>query len=34
MEMFDNALGTFSNLEGVIESLYEKTQKFKAKYHS
>lgn len=33
-ELFDNALGTFQNLDGVIDSLYEKTQQFKQKYSS
>jgi 26S proteasome regulatory subunit N6 len=33
-EMFDHALGTFNNLDGVIDSLYEKTQGYKKKYHS
>ena len=33
-EMFDHALKTFGNLDGVIDSLYEKTQNYKKKYHS
>ena len=32
-EMFDYSLQTFGNLEGVLDALYEKTQKFKEKYH-
>lgn len=32
--MFETALDTFSNLDGVIDSLYDKTQQFKKKYHS
>lgn len=31
-EMFDAALDTFKNLDGVLDSLYEKTQKFKEKH--
>lgn len=33
-EIFENAIETFQNLDGVIDSLYEKTQQFKKKYHS
>lgn len=33
-EMFETALDTFGNLDGVIDSLYEKTQLFKKKYHN
>ena len=33
-EMFDNALGTFENLNGVIDALYDKTQMYKKKYHN
>ena len=33
-EMFDHALNTFSNLDGVIDSLYEKTQKYKKQSHA
>lgn len=33
VEMFEHALGTFNNLDGVIDSLYEKTQNYKKKYH-
>ena len=33
-EMFDHALKTFGNLDGVIDSLYDKTQNYKKKYHS
>ena len=33
-EMFETALETFQNLDGVIDSLYDKTQMFKKKYHS
>lgn len=32
--MFETALDTFTNLDGVIDSLYDKTQMFKKKYHS
>ena len=33
-EMFEHALETFDNLDGVVDSLYDKTQIFKKKYHS
>lgn len=33
-EMFELALDTFNNLDGVIDSLYEKTQGYKQKFHS
>lgn len=32
-EMFDHAITTFNNLDQVLDSLYEKTQKFKEKFH-
>lgn len=32
-EMFEHSLQIFKNLDTVIDSLYEKTQKFKEKYH-
>ena len=32
-EMFEHAIGTFTNLDQVLDSLYEKTQKFKEKYY-
>ena len=32
VELFDNALGTFDNLEGVVDSLYDKTEKYRKKY--
>ena len=32
-EMFDHALATFNNLDKVLDSLYDKTQKFKEKYY-
>ena len=32
-EMFDYALETFENLDHVLDSLYEKSQKFKEKYY-
>ena len=32
-ELFDNALDTFANLNNVVDSLYDKTQNFKKKYH-
>lgn len=31
-EMFEHALDTFKNLDQVLDSLYEKTQKFKEKH--
>ena len=31
-EMFDHAIETFKNLDQVLDSLYEKTQKFKEKH--
>ena len=33
-ELYDNALDTFKNVDGVIDSLYEKTQGYKKKYLS
>jgi 26S proteasome regulatory subunit N6 len=33
-ELFDNALDTFANLNNVVDSLYDKTQNFKKKFHS
>jgi 26S proteasome regulatory subunit N6 len=33
-ELFDNALATFENLDGVIDSLYDRTQMYKKKYHN
>jgi 26S proteasome regulatory subunit N6 len=33
VELFENALETFDNIDGVIDSLYEKTQMYKKKYH-
>lgn len=32
VEMFEHSLGTLKNLDGVIDSLYEKTQNMKSKY--
>jgi len=32
VEMFEHSLGTLKNLDGVIDSLYEKTQQYKSKY--
>ena len=32
-DMFKHAIETFDNLDGVLDSLYEKTQKFKEKYN-
>mmetsp|Transcript_43567 Transcript_43567/g.57691 ORF Transcript_43567/g.57691 Transcript_43567/m.57691 type:complete len:142 (-) Transcript_43567:79-504(-) len=32
-EMFDHAIDTFNNLDQVLDSLYEKSQKFKEKYY-
>jgi 26S proteasome regulatory subunit N6 len=31
--LFENAIETFDNLDQVIDSLYEKTQAYKKKYH-
>ena len=31
---FELALDTFENLDGVVDSLYEKTQLYKKKYYS
>jgi 26S proteasome regulatory subunit N6 len=33
-ELFDEALGTLDNLESVIDSLYERTQKLKKMHAS
>ena len=33
-EVFEHSLDTFKNLDQVLDSLYEKTQKFKEKYYS
>jgi 26S proteasome regulatory subunit N6 len=33
VEMFDHTGTIFKNLDTVLDSLYEKTQKFKEKYH-
>lgn len=32
--MFEEAIGTFKNLDGVVDSLYEKTQNYKKTYLS
>ncbi len=32
-DMFDHAITTFDNLDQVLDSLYDKTQKFKEKYY-
>ena len=32
-EMFDYAIKTFDNLDQVLDSLYDKSQKFKEKYY-
>ena len=32
-EMFDHAITTFNNLDQVLDSLYDKTQKFKEKHY-
>jgi len=32
-EMFDHAIDTFNNLDQVLDSLYDKSQKFKEKYY-
>ena len=31
-EMFETAIDTFKNLDGVVDSLYEKTQNYKKTY--
>lgn len=31
--MFDHAIETFDNLDQVLDSLYDKSQKFKEKYY-
>ena len=31
-EMFEHAIDTFTNLDSVLDSLYDKTQKFKEKH--
>ena len=33
-EMFETAIDTFKNLDGVVDSLYEKTQAYKKQYYS
>lgn len=33
-ELFENAIETLTNLDAVVDSLYEKTQKYKKQYHS
>jgi 26S proteasome regulatory subunit N6 len=33
VEVFEHTLDIFKNLDTVIDSLYDKTQKFKEKYH-
>ena len=33
-EMFETAIDTFKNLDGVVDSLYEKTQNYKKTYLS
>jgi 26S proteasome regulatory subunit N6 len=32
VELFENALGTFENLEGVVDSLYDRTEGYRKKY--
>ena len=32
-EQFEHSLATLKNLDGVMDALYEKAQKFKEKYH-
>ncbi len=34
VEMFEHSLDIFKNLDAVLDSLYDKTQKFRAKYQS
>ena len=33
-EIFEHTTQAFTNLDGVLDTLYDKTQKFKEKYHS
>lgn len=33
-EIFEHSLDTFKNLDTVLDSLYEKTKKFKEKHYS
>lgn len=33
-EIFDHTLDTFKNLDDVLDSLYDKTKRFREKYHS
>ena len=33
-QIFEHTLDTFKNLDTVLDSLYEKTKKFREKYHS
>jgi 26S proteasome regulatory subunit N6 len=33
-EMFQTAIDTFKNLDGVVDSLYEKTQAYKKQYYN
>ena len=33
VEMFEHTLTIFKNLDVVVDSLYDKTHKFKEKYH-
>lgn len=32
VELFENAMGTFENLEGVVDSLYDRTEHYRKKY--
>lgn len=32
-EMFEHSVDIFKNLDGVLDSLYDKTQKYREKYH-
>ena len=34
VEMFDHSIDIFKNLDSVLDSLYEKTQKYRAKYYA
>jgi hypothetical protein len=32
VELFENAMGTFDNLENVVDKLYDKTENYRKKY--
>jgi len=33
-ELFEHTIDTFKNLDGVLDSLYDKTKAFREKYHT